>query len=371
MELRCFGKYGIVKACQFGKATLTQEMLDLYWSWLWDPKISGNPPTTSEDLPMVMSEMTCTFGPSDPEGATTFSWWLRCSTLQRGKTVAIPLSNNPYLTSIEGLAKTVMAQKRNGNWVFQFCEKAEEPEFDGSKGEVGVDVGLNVLAATSDGRLYGQEFKSKFDHIYKRVTSLRANRQRQGLKRDSKRLARLEAKLSGMIKTATGTVANQLIKDYPKRTFVIEDLDLRGCRGQKRFAYRALHHSLATKAKVKVVNPAYSSQMCPSCGYVSRTNRHGIKFCCKSCGRISHADVVGGVNLLGRSEDKQIDACENHFKVKQLLRERYLIRRNPGRDSSVALPPERADAPEPSGRRLTTRSRSGTASNSIPGTLRA
>ena len=84
------------------------------------------------------------------------------------------------------------------------------------------------------------------------------------------------------------------MKAHPGTVFVVEDLDLRGSKGAKRFAYRALHHNLATKAPCKVVNPAYSSQTCPSCGYVSRNNRKGIKFVCRSCGRKSHADVVGG-----------------------------------------------------------------------------
>ena len=60
--------------------------------------------------------------------------------------------------------------------------------------------------------------------------------------------------MTGLIKTATGTVANKLIKAYPGHTFILEDLDLRGCRGQKRFAYRKLQDSLANKAVVEVVN---------------------------------------------------------------------------------------------------------------------
>jgi len=364
MELRCIGKYVIIEAKKFGKATITREMVDLYYGWLWNPEISGRPPKVSDNLPMMMSEMTCVFGPS--KESNKFTWWIRCSTLHRGRTIEVPLSPNPYLKIIDGLAKTVLVKKRDGRWTFQFCEKAEEPEFDGSHGEVGVDVGLNVIAATSDGRLYGQEFKPRFDQLHKRVRDLRANRQRQELRRDSKRLARLEARLSGMVKTATGTVANKLVRDYPSHTFVVEDLNLRGCKGQKRFAYRALHHSLSHKAKVKAVNPAYTSQTCPSCGYISRNNRSGIKFCCRSCGRISHADVVGGINLLRRSQDKQVGLIEDHRQVKQLLRERYLTRRNPGRDSFVAL---RA-APVPSGRRLTTKGSRlrdiGTASNPIP-----
>jgi len=361
MELCCCGKYLVKRAGKFGKGTISQEMVDLYWSWVWDIGLSGQPPQVSENLPMMLSEMTCSFGPA--EGTTHFGWWIKTSCLVNGRTVKIPLAYNPYLKSVEGLAKSVLAKKREGRWVFQFCEKTEEPEFERSSEKLGVDVGLNMIAATSEGELFGADFKPKFDKLYGRVRTLRANRQRQELKKDSKRLARLERKLSGMTKTATGTVANKLVEAYPATTFVIEDLDLKGSRGQKRFAYRALHHSLSTKAPVEVVNPAYTSQMCPSCGHISRLNRSGTKFHCRSCGRKSHADVVGGIDLLRRSEDKQVNSIENLSEVKILLRKRYLRKRN---SSSGEL---EVNELKPISRKLTTEifssEKIGTASNLV------
>jgi transposase len=327
LELRCTGKYQLKKAGKFGKGTISQEMVDLYQSWVWDPNISGNPPRISDHHPMYFSEMTCVFGPS--KDSTHFSWWLRFSSLENGVRIEIPLAYNPYIKSKESLAKTVLVKKRNNQWTFQFCEKSiEAKEFDGSQGKIGLDVGLNVIASTSDGRLYGKEFKSEFDHLYGRLKTLRANRQRQNLLNDSKRLARLESKLSGKIKTITGTISNKLVKSFPDYTFVIEDLNLKGCRGQKRFAYKALHNSLSHKAKIEEVNPAYSSQTCPSCGHVCRANRSSIRFTCKTCGRKSHADAIGGINLLRRSEDKQINSCEDTSEVRVLLRKRYLRKRN-------------------------------------------
>lgn len=363
MELRCCGKYFIRKPGKFGKGTITKEMVGLYWSWVWDPEVVGSPPTTSESYPMWLSEMTCVFGPS--EDSTHFGWWLRVSSLKSYHRVQIPLAFNPYLKTINELSKSVLVRKRGGRWTFQFCEKREDPVFDGSQGLIGVDVGLNVIAATSDGRLYGSEFKPKFDNLYKRVQTLRSNRYRQELKRDSKRLARLETKLTGMIKTITGTVANKLVKAYPRFTFVIENLDFRGCRGQKRFAYQALHRSLSNKVAVEVVSPAYSSQRCPSCGYINRSNRHGIKFTCLSCGRRSHADVVGGINLLGRSGDKQINSCESTSEARSILIGRYLRKRN------SHLGCLKVHAPKPNGQRLTTRAsprkgQAGIASNQVP-----
>lgn len=135
-------------------------------------------------------------------------------------------------------------------------------------------------------------------------------------------------KLTAMVKTETGTAANRLVKAYPNHTFVIEDLDFSGRKGNRRFAYRALQKNLATKAVVLLTNPAYTSQECPSCHYTSPGNRRGTKFRCLSCGRISHADVIGGINLLGRSKDKQIGPKADAPDVRTILRTRYWNDRN-------------------------------------------
>lgn len=336
MQLRTIGKYKLTHGGSFGRATVPQKLVDLYWSWVWNPEVVGNPPTVGPRTPMRLTEMTCTFG-ANKDSKHFKGWWLRTSTLTRRKTVEIPLKETPFLKGTDGFALTVIAQKTpEGLWRFQFSEKeADAPApLDGSAGKVGVDVGLNVIAATSEGDLYGREFKPKFDRLRKRVLELRANRQRQGFKEDSRRLWKLERRLSGQIKTATGTVANQLVAKHPRTTFVVEDLDLSGCRGSKRFAYRALQESLGRKAVTEAVNPAYTSQMCPSCGHINRNNRSGTAFKCRSCGRKSHADFVGGLNLLGRSEDKQIKLQTPAKSVKGMLRGRYFARRRVGSSSS-------------------------------------
>ncbi len=343
---------------------VTQEALDLYWSWLLDEVIVGRAPSISSRCGMRMSEMTAVLSMTTDTKVT--QWWLGFSHLQAGKArIQLPLAASPYCKDVADVSKGILARKtKQGRWRFEVVERKEweVPERDLDAPKIGIDVGLNVMAATSSGRLLGASLKPKFDTLYQKVRNLRANRQRQGFKENSPRLDYLEAKLTGLVKTVAGECANKLVEAHPSAVFVVEDLDLRGCRGAKRFAYRALHHSLATKAPCEVVNPAYSSQTCPSCGYVSRSNRSGIKFICRSCGRKSHADVVGGINLLGRSEDKQVGLDDHPSAVKTLLRERF---RAHCRTSSLGESVQNALVP--SSRRLTTGVplRSGTASNQV------
>ena len=49
------------------------------------------------------------------------------------------------------------------------------------------------------------------------------------------------------------------------------------------------------------VDPAYTSQMCSSCGHVGRKNRPSqATFCCTSCGFAEHADVNAARNIAAR-----------------------------------------------------------------------
>jgi len=334
--------------------SVSQEAIDLYWSWLEDEKIVGRSPSPGPRTPMILSIHTGVLRNSKKAHFTKF--WIKLSTLKSGRRTAFPLKGNPYIKSSSEVVKGIQVRKdRNGRWRFEAVEAKEHLilESEPSLRRVGVDVGLNVLAATSLGGTYGGEVKPQFDKKYQSLLDVRKNRQRQGLQENSPRLDKLEYKLTEFMKTEIGKITNKLVRRFPTSVFVLEDLDLRGCKGQKRFCYRALAKSLQSKAPTEVVNPAYSSQTCPSCTDVSRRNRNGIDFVCRQCGRRSHADVVGGINLRRRSTMKQIDSNTSPSLVKLELVRLYWSRRNPGQDCPQAFLDRYA--PIPLGQRLTTR----------------
>ncbi len=349
------------------KGQITQGDIDLYWKIL-DEK-GGRKPEVRDNLPMRLSQMTARLEDPKENGARISDLWLRVSSLTPRNSIWLPLKGSPYVFRADQVSKGILARKtKKGLWRFEAVEKREwvvpEPsDLPEDAPRLGVDVGLNVLAATSDGDIYGASFKPRFDRLHKKVKDLRANRMRQGLRENSPKLDHLESKLSGMIKTETGRIANDLVRKHPDTVFVLEDLDLRGCRGQKRFAYRALATALASKAPVEVVNPAYTSQECPSCGHISRSNRSGTKFKCRSCGRLAHADWVGASGILRRSGDNGIGCADRPNSVKATLRRRFFLRRNSLARSLSAEPP-------PLGRSLTTgvcaKAQTGTGSNLVP-----
>ncbi len=46
------------------------------------------------------------------------------------------------------------------------------------------------------------------------------------------------------------------------------------------------------------IDPAYTSQTCPSCGTIDRKNRNNELFKCISCGYTGDADYVASINIL-------------------------------------------------------------------------
>jgi len=48
------------------------------------------------------------------------------------------------------------------------------------------------------------------------------------------------------------------------------------------------------------VNPSYTSQRCPICGFTEKENRKAEVFKCLRCGYVGDADHVGALNILSQ-----------------------------------------------------------------------
>jgi transposase len=325
------GKYGV----SVPNKRVGQPDIDLYWEFV--AQHGGAKPSISSRTGMMLTGSSAKLR---GRRLNLTEWWLDLSSLVKGVRIRIPLAPNPRLKTFEEAADGMKIWKnRRGQWCLQVveCQEYLDPRVDESAPRVGVDVGLNCLAATSDGNLYGRGTQAWYRPQVEGINRVRANRQRQGLPKNSHRLDRMEERLSGRIKTQCGRIANLLVAQYQGHSFVIENLHLEGTHGSKRFHYKGVHGALVGKAPCIIVNPAYTSQQCPSCGAVDRRNRSGTKFKCRSCGRVSHADLVGGFNLLRRSEDPEIQPEDSPARVRTLLEARYRHRRSSATGDGVEL----------------------------------
>lgn len=89
-----------------------------------------------------------------------------------------------------------------------------------------------------------------------------------------------------------------------------------------RIAFKALAKGFSHQQ----VNPAYTSQLCPVCGFVDSANRKWDRFECLYCGCEGPADWIAAINVLARSDDPRITKFTPFAQVKIILEEAFIRR---------------------------------------------
>jgi putative transposase len=152
-----------------------------------------------------------------------------------------------------------------------------------------------------------------------------------GQKKQMAQRRRNQSELERQINTAL----NQLLRERQPTILVTEKLDLRGKARSKKMSRQVslwprgiLQERTDFKASVagcrrEQVNPAYTSQMCPYCGFVNGKNRSGDRFKCLNCWYEQVADRVAAMNLKARRTDPDITLWTPKERVKIILLDRF------------------------------------------------
>lgn len=218
-----------------------------------------------------------------------------------------------------------LVQKRSG-WYFNLVLdiKKTEPR---SGGVLGVDLGENVIATTSSGKMFGGG-KLRYDRD--RFLALRRRLQRNGsssakqlLKKISGREKRhvthvnhevSKAIIDEALRVGAGAISLEKLTNIRKRIKAGKKLRAR----LHRWAWAQLQEFIEYKAegaglKVVFVNPAYSSKTCHNCGQIAQRKKHSLSC---MCGNQAHADVNAALNIawLAESADSARGAV-NHPNV--------------------------------------------------------
>ncbi|VVM06480.1 zinc ribbon domain-containing protein [Methylacidimicrobium tartarophylax] len=248
-------------------------------------------------------------------------WWLKLSTMEPGKRIAIPLLDYEYHArragrTIDGIQIHCDREGRLNFGVVtdigEACARSRA-EYDG-RGVLALDFGLSTLLATSEGQLLGRDWLKRLRRYDALLTMIAASQQRAGKKpRRSRRYRAFVEDLRGFLRTEIGRVLNKLVADGRPEELVLERLDF--CHPDLSRRMNSLLHrcgravlrsklaDLADRFGVAAVevNAAYTSQTCSSCGYVDRRNRAGrSRFRCLWCGKELHADLNAASNIGAR-----------------------------------------------------------------------
>jgi len=205
-----------------------------------------------------------------------------------------------------------------GKWFLHIGVTKEVSDFDAKDNPqiVGIDRGLRFLVAAFDSKGKTLFFDGK-KVLYKRKRFLETRRQlqRKDTKASKKKLKRLAQREKRWMTDVNHWLAKTLVALYGSHTvFVLEDLtnvtfntdDLpKSLRNSHRsWSFFQLESFLMYKAQaiqstVVKVNPVFTSQRCPKCGFVEKTNRHHEthEYWCNQCQYRCNDDRLGAMNI--------------------------------------------------------------------------
>ena len=250
--------------------------------------------------------------------AKEFDYWIKLSTLEKGKPIYLPIKSNHYFESIKGKLKNFCQIIVKDKIEIALIKDVPKKEYSFKTNKIALDLGLSNLFASNNGDLFGIRFIDKLIEYDKKVTTLRANIQKNGLKpTQSKRYKRLMSRLRNYLKNEINRVINRIIKLYSPKEIVIERLNFQSPKLSKRmnrilqnFGKGIIRNKLNQLKEeygiiITEVNPAYTSKTCSNCGYVSPNNRKSQSvFICAFCGKKINADVNAARNILLRSSQE-------------------------------------------------------------------
>ena len=216
-----------------------------------------------------------------------------------------------------------LVRRKDGKWFLMATVEFDDEPPVAPVDFLGVDLGVANLATDSDGEMHSgeavervrikcqthkQQLQSAAD---KAAHARRRKRIRKKLKRKAEQESRfrrdtnhvLSKRLVEKAKDTRRGIALEDLKDLRQRTRFRKPQRAR----MGNWGFDQLRQFITYKAQqagvmLKVVDPAYTSQMCSECEHVDRANRSSqSRFRCKRCGHQAHADSNAARNIRARA----------------------------------------------------------------------
>lgn len=226
---------------------------------------------------------------------------------------------------------------------------------------LGVDVNTkhNIFALSNyetqeiDNNLVNKIVKEK-----KKLKEIQSQRDKLKLPKEySKRQKRIQDKINKQVEYLQNYACHQLLSTHENSILVMENLErgLKKCKiNNKQYEEELNYNDLFSllriysmkdtvirmsgnyNVNVVLVNPDFTSQMCPKCEHISKNNRKSQEtFCCEKCGHENNADINAAINIKDRfvnpkfKEELQKEVADtqlisepkisNRFKFKEKL----------------------------------------------------
>ena len=244
------------------------------------------------------------------KNASHFDYFLKLSTLQKGKPIYLPLKRNPYLDDCLKKGERlpfVQVRLTDKTCTISAIVGYDKAPLRSSTESIGLDFGMVAMFTTSDGEHHGLSSFTKLKIWDEELLALTKDLQQQSIRLSTnERYNQLQQRIKSYFKNEIGRILNKLAKKNVG-IFVVEKLDFRAAGLSKQMnrligrTYRSVVTAKLARLEeqygiqIIAVNPAYTSQECSRCHYVSRDNRKTQKdFVCQHCHFSCNADVNAG-----------------------------------------------------------------------------
>ena len=179
---------------------------------------------------------------------------------------------------------------------------------------LGVDLGIVNLAVDSDGFIYSSTDSERIN----KINNLRFKLRLKNTKSSKRHLRKISRKISNITRNTNHCISKELVAKAKDTNRSIALEDLKGISSRKRlrvqrgnqWSYRRMRDFIEYKSAlngvpVMVVDPRHTSNTCPRCGYVSKSNRPSRDdFICRSCGLAGLSDHVAAINIAARAKNQ-------------------------------------------------------------------
>ena len=258
----------------------------------------------------------------DPNGAVIYdqrimSWkgLDRVSLLTLDGRIKLPVVicdyHAPRLDRIRGQADLIF---QNGTFYLCVVVDVPEPKKSVPQNVLGVDHGIKNIAVDSSGEEFSGE---KIEKVRSKIDNLKADLQSCGTDSAKRHLKKLSGKEARFHRDVNHCISKKLVAKAIDTSSAIVLEDLSGIREritvpkaqrrkQHNWSFYQLRQYIDYKAAIAgvpliCIDPAYTSQECPICHLISRSNRPTRdEFSCVCCGFSGPADTIAARNIAAR-----------------------------------------------------------------------
>ena len=232
---------------------------------------------------------------------SSFDFWVKITTLDKGKPILIPLKTYDYANGYFKnwkLVKGGKLVKQDNRWflILNFEKQSIKLKKEGKI--IGIDMGIKKLMVDSKNNKYGLDIERLMDKI---------QRKQQGSKAFKRALRERNYYINRTVKELPfddiSTIVMENIKGIKKNTKKDRKLRKEFRSKFQRWTYPSLLKRINELTELngvhfQLIAPNYTSQMCSKCSFVHKQNRNGEIFKCRNCGYTEDVDYNASLNIL-------------------------------------------------------------------------